>query len=156
MIPVTEPVRQKFLDPVRNVPACLMFRLTIACLCIMPLVTCSTGPVERNPVIEISGVVIENRTLMFISAVRLMVPATGNFVSCGNISPESMCSTTFPGSAYSGNPVEITWSQAGEIHSTGPFAMQRPNELDDSRSAMVRVVITGPGAAGAIILQPAE
>jgi hypothetical protein len=122
----------------------------------MPLAACSTGPVERQPSIEISGVVIENRTSMFVSAVRLLVPATGNFVSCGNISPESRCSTTFPGSAYSGDPVEITWSQGGEIHSTGPFAMQLPDQLDRNKPALVQVVITGPGAAGAIILQPAE
>jgi hypothetical protein len=126
------------------------------CLGITLLVACGTGPVERRASVEISGVVIENRTPMYISAVRLMVPVTGNFVSCGNISPESMCSTTFPGSAYSGDPVEITWSQGGEIYSTGPFAMDLPNEFEPSRPAMVRAVITGPGAAGAIILQSGE
>ena len=151
-----EPAQRKIPASPRSFPARLMFELALACLCIMPLAACSTGPVERNPSVEISGVVIENRTLMYISAVRLMVPVTGNFVSCGNISPESMCSTTFPGSAYAGDPVEITWSQGGEIYSTGPFEMGLPNEFDASRPAMVRVVITGPGAAGAIILQPAE
>lgn len=148
--------RQKLPGPVLCLPRCSALRRVIAGLCILALVACSATPVERNPSIEISGVAIENQTLMFIYAVRLMVPATGNFVSCGNISPESMCSTTFPGSAYAGEPVEITWSQGGEIHSTGPFTMQLPDPLDKNRPATVRVVITGPDAAGAIILQPSD
>jgi hypothetical protein len=100
--------------------------------------------------------IIENQTEMFVSAVRLLVPVTGGFVSCGNIPPGSMCSTTFPEAAYTGSPVEITWSQGGQIHSTGQFALQLPLDLDEDKPAVVRVVISGPGSAGAVIIQRPE
>ncbi len=122
----------------------------------LSLAACSAMAVDRGPPIQISGMVIENQTQMYVSAVRLLVPATGNFVSCGNIPPGSMCSTTFPESAYSGNPVEITWAQGGQIHSTGEVAIQLPADLEETKPAAVQVVITGPGSAGAIIVQRAE
>jgi len=109
--------------------------------------------VDRDPLLQIEGVVIENQTQTWVSAARLLVPITGNFVSCGNISPGSMCSTTFPESGYKGNPIEITWSQGGQIHSTGQFVMDLPAEVDKERPAMVRIVIAGPGSAGAVIVQ---
>jgi len=111
----------------------------------------------RNPLsgLKIEGLVIENQTRMFVSAARLLVPVTGAFVSCGNISPKSRCATTFPETDYSGNPVQVTWSQAGQIHSTGEFVIQPPGDIDIDRPAMVRVVITAPGSAGVVIVQRA-
>lgn len=111
---------------------------------------------DNEPPVRISGMQIENQTPMYLSAVRLMVPVTGNFVSCGSILPGSMCSTTFPETAYTGNPVEITWSQGGQIHSTGPFVLELPADLDAYGPAIVRVVISGPGTAGAVIIQTRE
>ena len=99
---------------------------------------------------------MENQTQMYVTAVRLLVSVTGNFVSCGNIPPESMCSTTFPEATYTGNPVEITWSQGGQIHSTGEFALRLPDDLDDQKPAIVRIVITGRGSAGALLVQAPE
>ena len=100
---------------------------------------------------------IENQTQMWVAAARLLVPLTGNFVSCGNISPQSSCATTFPETDYTGNPVEITWSQGGQIYSTGQFVIQLPDDLDPDRPVVVQVIITGTGSAGAMILQrPAD
>lgn len=99
---------------------------------------------------------MENQTQMYVTAVRLLVPVTGNFVSCGNIPPESMCSTTFPEATYKGDRVEITWSQGGQIHSTGEFVVHLPGDLDEQKSAIVRVVISGKGSAGALIVQTPE
>lgn len=130
-----------------------MLKTFIAGLCPLLIYACSAGPVDRDPTIQIEGMIMENQTQMYLSAVRLLVPVTGQFVSCGNIPPGSMCSTGFPDAAYRGNPVEITWSQGGQIHSTGQFAMQLPSELDETRPAVVRVVISGPGSAGALIIQ---
>jgi len=96
---------------------------------------------------------MENQTQMYVTAVRLLVPVTGNFVSCGNIPPDSMCSTTFPEATYTGSKVEITWSQGGQIHSTGEFSLQVPGDLDNKKPAIVRVLITGQGSAGALIVQ---
>jgi len=122
-------------------------------LCVLTLSACATGPVTREPQVEISGMVMENQTEMYLSAVSLLVPATGGFVSCGTLTPGSMCSTTFPEVAYSGNPVEITWRQAGQMHTSGQFHLQIPTDLDRHKPAEVRVVISSPGAAGAIIVQ---
>jgi len=132
------------------------FRLLCVTLGVLSLSACATGPVDRTPPIQISGMVIENQTEMYVSAVRLLVPVTGNFVSCGNIPPGSRCATTFPESAYSGNPVEITWSQGGQIHSTGQFALQAPDDFDLRKTAVVQVVISGPGSAGAILVENPE
>lgn len=133
-----------------------MSRFVITGLCTLWLFACASGSVDRDPPVQIAGMIIENQTLMYVTAVRLLVPVTGNFVSCGNITPESRCSTTFPEAAYSGNPVEITWSQGGQIHSTGQFVIQLPADLDENKSAIVRVIISGPGSAGAIIVESHE
>ena len=121
--------------------------------CALCLFACKAKPVDPVPAIQIAGMIMENQTQMYVKAARLLVPVTGNFVSCGNIPPASMCSTTFPEAAYTGNPVEITWSQGGQIHSTGQFELHLPAGLDRNRSATVHIVISGPGLAGALIVQ---
>lgn len=133
-----------------------MLRLFCAAFCTLFLFSCAAGPVDDERTVRISGMQIENQTPMYLSAVRVMVPVSGNFVSCGSILPGSMCSTTFPETAYTGNPVEITWSQGGQMHSTGPFALRLPADLDANRPAIVRVVISASGSAGAVIIQTRE
>jgi hypothetical protein len=126
-----------------------------AALCVLVLIACA-GAGSYVSAVQIDGMMIRNQTQMWVSAVRVLLPATGGFVSCGNIAPGSMCSTSFPQAAYTGDPVEITWSQAGQIHSTGPFEMQLPDDLDAGRTASVSVVIAAPGSAGAVITQHQE
>ena len=133
-----------------------MLRLAITCFVTLYLFACTTVPEDETPPVQITGMVMENQTQMYVSAVRLLVPVTGNFVSCGNIPPGSMCSSTFPEAAYTGNPVEITWSQGGRIHSTGQFVVQLPSDLDNDIPAQVHIVISGPGLAGAMIVQSAD
>ena len=133
-----------------------MLKPVFTSLCALLFCACSTGPSVQGVSIQIEGMIIENQTLMYVSAVRLLVPVNGQFVSCGNITPESMCSTTFPEAAYTGNPVEITWSLGGQIHSTGQFVLQVADELDTDKPAIVRVVISGPDSAGAAIVQSPE
>lgn len=127
--------------------------LVVFWLCVALLHGCASKAVKPESGLKIEGLVIENQTRMWVSAARLLVPVTGVFVSCGNISPESSCATTFPESDYSGNPVQITWSQAGQIYSTGEFVIQPPDDIDVDRPAMVRVIIAAPGSAGAVIVQ---
>ena len=136
--------------------AYLVIRLVITGLCSLCLLACAATPVDSTPPVQITAMVMENQTQMYVSAVRLLVPVTGNFVSCGNIPPESMCSTTFPEATYTGNPVEITWSQGGQIHSTGQFVLQLPDDLDENKSLVALVVISGPGLAGALLIQAPE
>ncbi len=134
----------------------LVIKSVITGLGALCVIACATSPVDDAQPVQITGMIMENQTQMYVSAVRLLVPVTGNFVSCGNIPPGSMCSTTFPEAAYTGNPVEITWSQGGRIHSTGQFPIQLPGDLDVNRSAVVQVVISGSGLAGAMIVQPLQ
>ena len=131
-------------------------KFTLTCLCTLSLLACAASYLDRTPQLQIEAMLIENQTQMWVSAVRLLVPVTGNFVSCGNISPQSMCSTTFPEASYTGNPVEITWSQGGQIHSTGEFVLQLPADMDEDRPAVVHIVISAPGSAGAVIVQRPE
>lgn len=105
------------------------------------------------PNLLISGLVFDNKSSMTITAVRLLVPATGGFVSCGNVNAGTECSSTFPEREYTGNEVEVTWSQAGQIYSTGLFTIFLPDDLDPDKQAYVRVVIAGPGSAGAYVEQ---
>jgi len=122
--------------------------------CVFVLQACAAKSMETIPALQIEGVAIENQTQMWVSAAKLLVPVTGRFVSCGNIAPASLCSTTFPEATYEGNAIEISWSQAGQIHSTGQFSMDIPEDIDRNRLARVLVVIAGPGSAGAVIVQP--
>ena len=133
-----------------------MFKPVITALCTLILMACAAGQRDTGPELQIEGLIIENQTEMWISAARLLVPATGGYISCGNISPRSMCSTTFPERGYSGNPVEFTWSQGGQIHSTGQYTLEIPAEIDRARPAFVHVVIVGPGSAGAMFVQGEE
>jgi len=129
-------------------------KIFIRYLCVSTMMACASTPDISS--VQIEGMVIENQTQIWISAARVLLPSTGGFVSCGGISPGAMCSTSFPETAYSGEPLEVTWSQAGQIHSTGQFEMQLPDEPDNERAATVRVVIAGAGSAGAIIVQPQQ
>jgi len=130
-----------------------LMRMALTCLCALFLSACASRSTEPVTPLQIEGLLIENSTQMWLSAVRILVPATGNFVSCSTITPQSKCSTTFPETSYTGNPVEITWSQGGQVHSSGVFVIQLPVGLDNDKPARILVVIAGPGLAGAVITQ---
>ena len=88
-----------------------------------------------------------------ISSVQLLVPATGGFISCGNIAPRAGCSTTFPEREYKGNAIDISWTMAGQSYSTGEFIVRPPLNVNLHQPAYVRVIIAGQGVAGAEIVQ---
>jgi len=118
----------------------------------LALAGCALTDEAPSPDLQITGTRIENRSQGWLAAVRLIVPATGNFVSCGNIAPQGECSTRFPEQTYSGNPVEVSWSQGGEIWSTGLLELQPDAAVLDAGAALVQVVIVGPGRAGVALL----
>ena len=78
------------------------------CLALFLVSACALTEVGQASV-AVQGMVIENQGGAWVSAVRVLTPQTGRFMSCGNIAPGSMCSTRFPEAAYAGGPVEITW-----------------------------------------------
>lgn len=134
--------------------------LAFACLSVLLINGCAShaeGP-AANPAagLQIRGLIIENQTKMWVSTARLLVPATGGFVSCGTINPQSFCATTFPERSYSGNTVEISWTQGQQMYSSGKFELELPDGIDIDRPARVRVIISAPGSAGAIIVQDKE
>ncbi len=130
-----------------------MKRYMLAGLCALLIGACVSQAGKTITPLQIEGLKFENQTDRQVSAVRLLVPATGAFVSCGNVARNSMCSTTFPETSYTGNAVEITWSQGGQIYSTGQFNLQLPDNVIEGVPAMVYVVIAAPGSAGAMIIQ---
>ena len=130
-----------------------MTRLWVAGLFVILVCACGAPDYHKVKPLQIDGLRFENQTDRQVSAVRLLVPATGGFVSCGNVAQHSSCSTTFPETNYTGNPVEVTWSQGGQIYSTGQFNLRLPDDLKEGVPAMVYVVIAGPGSAGAMIIQ---
>ena len=101
----------------------------------------------------IQGLIFENRSQSPITAIRLLVPVTGAFVSCGHTSPGGFCATTFPEVAFSGNDFEVTWSQNGQIWSTGTLNLQPDQKVLDAGIAEVRIVIVAPGSAGAVLVE---
>lgn len=109
----------------------------------------TTGPPAS---LGIVGARLENRTQAWLSSVNVSIPATGRFVSCGNIAPGAECATSFPEQTYTGNPVEVTWSQGGQVWSTGELTLEPDVEVFDAGNAVVRVVILGPGRAGVVML----
>ncbi len=125
----------------------LFFMAVSLCL----LLACSTAK-ENQPKatgIVIDGVVIRNELALTVTEVTLLVPASGNFVSCGNIMARSECSTTFPGRDYYANEVVITWKEYGDPQSTDEFVISIPDSIDRNRPVRLEVIIFNRGQAGA-------
>lgn len=131
-------------------------RLLATCLFALSLCTCSSEPKHaRNtaPGIAIEGVKIINQLSTTVTDVQILVPLTGNFVSCGTILRHTSCSTSFPGRQYERSPVQVSWKEQGKAHATGNFVIQPPADLDLARPMWIEVVIFAPGEAGAKMVQ---
>ena len=105
--------------------------------------------VQADIELKIEGMVLVNRTGAYVSAARVLVPNTGRFVSCGNIGPGAVCATGFPELGYSGNPIELTWSQGGAIYSTGMLELRLSEPILSAGKAQVRLTILGEDLAAA-------
>ena len=115
-------------------------------------------PVSQDTALRIDGLRFENRSRTPVESVRLIVPATGNFVSCGRIAPGASCAALFPGVAYSGHPIEIQWVQGGTDWRTGEIPLEIDPLAREAGSGEVRVLIVAPGSSGALLVpsgQPA-
>ena len=112
------------------------------------------GPDEPAPLL-IRGLEFENRSRSAVQSIQLLVPATGNFVSCGRIAPEARCAARFPEVAYAGNPIEVKWVQGGAEWSTGATPLNISSEARAAGAGEVRVVVIAPGSAG-VVLVPSE
>lgn len=110
-----------------------------------------SGPVPAGVVID--GIVINNQLGIAVTDVQVLVPATGNFVSCGNIQRRSAFSTGFPDRVYSSNALRISWKESGMPQSTDDFVVKIGSDIDIKSTARVEVFIFSPGQAGARLIQ---
>ena len=101
----------------------------------------------------IEGVTIRNELSFSVTDVQLLVPASGNFLGCGNILAHSQCSTTFPERNYQENAVVITWKERGQPQSTSEFIIKISEKFDLNRTVRLEVVIFNMGQAGAKLVQ---
>ncbi len=115
--------------------------------------TASDSKVSQ-PGVVIEGIEIRNELAYPVTDVMIEVPATGAFAGCGNLLPRSGCSNAFEGVDYRSTAVVIRWKERGAAHSTGEFVIKIPADLQPGRPAVVEVVITAPGEAGARLVQP--
>ncbi|MEJ2535140.1 MAG: hypothetical protein P8008_06660, partial [Gammaproteobacteria bacterium] len=127
-------------------------RLAAACLAIASLVAACAAPgtpvARSGPLIEVDGLVFENRSRVPIQAIRLLVPVTGEFVQCGNIPPDGRCATGFPERVYSGSAVQVSATQRGTEWTTGEVEAVVAPELANGGLAQVWVIVIAPGSAG--------
>lgn len=120
------------------------------------LTACSTGQVRKSavggPSLQIGGVEIYNGLAYPIKDVVILVPATGEYVSCGNILPESSCSTSFPARDYRDTPVKVSWKEQGQPHQTPEFKLEAPATATEGENAYIRVEVFASGQAGAKLM----
>ncbi len=127
-----------------------------ACALMLLLGACSIPSKQASnatPAIAIAGVQIINNLSITVTDVQILVPLTGNFVSCGTILRHTACSTSFPGRQYERSPVRVSWKEQGHAQATGNFVIDRPASLDLARPMWIEVVIFAPGQAGAKLVQ---
>lgn len=126
------------------------------CGCALLLISCVSQPVPDDsatgPELQIAGVEIYNGLPYSVQDVSILVPSSGEFVSCGHILPDSSCSTTFPARDYRESPAQVSWTEHGVPHSTKPFKLKPPPGAKSGQGAYIRVEVFASGQAGAKLL----
>jgi hypothetical protein len=126
------------------------------CCCGLLLISCLAQPrpkeSEAGPELQIAGVEIYNGLPYSVQDVSILVPSSGEFVSCGQILPDSSCATTFPSRDYRENPAQVSWTEHGVQHSTKPFKLKAPSGAKAGQGAYIRVEVFASGQAGAKLL----
>jgi hypothetical protein len=86
----------------------------------------------------------------------ILVPESGQFVSCGQILPLSSCSTSFPLQTYQGNGAQVSWKEQGVEQITAVFKLDPPATAINGQMAYIKVEVFDAGQAGAklILLDP--
>jgi hypothetical protein len=132
-------------------------RRLLAFACSLALATaCTSGPalkVQPNgPLLQIAGIEIYNGLSYTVQDVVILVPVSGDYVSCGQILPDSSCSTSFPVRDYRENAVQVSWKEQGEPHSMAPFKLEAPTTASEGQQAYIRVEVFAAGQAGAKLI----
>lgn len=112
---------------------------------------CATTGDAPEPLL-VRGLEFENRSRTAVTSIQLLVPATGNFVSCGRIAPGARCAARFPEVSYAGHPIEVKWIQGGAEWTTGATPLNISSEARAAGAGEVRVVVISPGSAGVVLV----
>jgi hypothetical protein len=107
------------------------------------VIGCSNIPQYKGFIVE--GVAFVNQTSMPIHDVAITVEKTGGVVSCGFIPVGSDCTVGFPVRQYHGQPVRVTWQQAGESWDTGEFIVLPEKIENPNKPVMVQVMLNPRG-----------
>lgn len=102
-----------------------------------------------GPLLQIVGIEIHNALPYTIQDVTILIPESGDFVSCGQVLPVSSCSTSFPVRDYRETAVQLNWKEQGEPHQTAPFLLEAPSSAGEGQQAYIRVEVFSKGQAGA-------
>ena len=121
------------------------YRLLFSFGILLVVSACAELP-TTNP-ITVAGLMFYNNTDAPIQNAKLSVTTTRGLVACGVVLPGKECSTTFPVRQYRGNPVIVTWEQAGQTWSSGEFYIQLPTA---SLAATPTIAVVTLGVQGAI------
>ena len=120
------------------------------------LVACGSHTPLREeapgPLLQITGIEIHNALAYTVKDVMILVPVSGDYVSCGQILPGSSCSTLFPVRDYRETAVQLSWKEQGEAHSTAPFILKAPAPFLEGQKVYIRVEVFATGQAGAQLL----
>jgi len=123
----------------------------------LQLLGCSTAasrPEKKTEaVVEVDGVIIRNQLGIPVTDVRILAVAAGDFVTCGNITARSTCSTGFSNRYYSSDKLQVTWKEYGAPQSTDEFDLEPADDIQLGRPAQVEVIIFSPGQAGVRLVQ---
>jgi hypothetical protein len=115
----------------------------------------ATGMPTREPtgpLLQIVGIEIHNALPYTIQDVTILIPESGDFVSCGQVLPDSSCSTSFPVRDYRETAAQLNWKEQGEPRQTAPFILEAPETASEGQQAYIRVEVFSKGQAGAKLL----
>ena len=121
------------------------YRLLFSFGILLVVSACAELP-TTNP-ITVAGLMFYNNTDAPIQNAKLSVTTTRGLVACGVILPWKECSTTFPVRQYQGNPIIVTWEQAGKTWSSGEIYVKLPSA---SAAAAPTIAVVTLGVQGAI------
>jgi hypothetical protein len=117
----------------------------------MLLVVAACGELPKTNSITVAGLVFLNHTATPVYNAKLSVRKTRGLVACGVILPWKECSTTFPVRQYQGNPIIVSWEQAGLTWSSGEFYVQLPGSPVADVPTIAVVTLGEHGAVKAIL-----
>jgi len=110
-------------------------------------------PLPETNGVQIDGLMIRNQLAYAVTEVQILALSTGNFVSCGNISARTACSTGFPNRYYTQGKLVVSWKERTVPQSTQEFVVEIDETINTGQPAWIEVIIFSPGEAGARFVQ---